>query len=127
VDHINDYYQPGAATGDVEAFLVDGDGDYDPNNPLIYSSPLNETDNPAIADMGLARDLKHVAAVIRANVGARFFHVATGGFDTHSNQEDAFFHSFLWQEISESIAAFYGEMNQAITLPGGYSGYLTGN
>src|SRR5262249_61239295 len=55
-----------------------------------------------------------------------FLH-ATGGFDTHSTHDDGFFYPFLWQEISDSIASFYGEMNQSITLPGGYSGYLTGN
>ena len=125
VAHINDYYQSGAATGMVEALLVDGNGDYDPSNPLIYSSPLNETDNPAIAGMGLARDLKHVAAVIRSQVGARFFHVATGGFDSHSNQERDFYHSQLLREVSESIAAFYNEMANASANPGG--GYLTGD
>jgi len=127
LDHIDQYYQPGSATGIVEKLLIDGSGNYDNDNPLVYFSPLNPGDNPNIAGMGLARDLKHVAAVIRSNVGARFFHVSTGGFDTHSNQEDGFFHSFLWQEISESITAFYNELNQAVTLPGGYSGYLTGN
>jgi uncharacterized protein (DUF1501 family) len=125
VAHINDYYQPGSATGMVEALLVDGDGDYDPGNPLIYSSPLNETDNPEIADMGLARDLKHVAAIIRSQVGARFFHVATGGFDSHSNQERDFYHSQLLREVSESIAAFYNEMANGSANPG--AGYLVGD
>ncbi|TMB18302.1 MAG: DUF1501 domain-containing protein [Deltaproteobacteria bacterium] len=124
LNHIDDYYQSGSATGMVEALLVDGAGNYDNANPLVYTSPLNPGDNPKVAGMGLARDLKHVAAVIRSNVGARFFHVSTGGFDTHSNQEDGFFHSFLWQEISESITAFYNELNRSVTLPGGY---LTGN
>ena len=122
IDHIDDYYQSGSATGMVEALLVDGGGNYDPDNPLIYPSPLNPGDNPNVSGMGLARDLKHVAAVIRSQVGARFFHVSTGGFDTHSNQEDGFFHSFLWQEISESIAAFYNEMKQTPSVPGGYDG-----
>ena len=77
--------------------------------------------------MGLARDLRHVAATIRADIGARFFHVALGGFDSHANQEDGFFHSHLLHEVSESLAAFYGEINQAVTLPGGYAGYQNGN
>ena len=58
---------------------------------------------------------------------ARFFHVAIGGFDTHSNQEKDFYHSSLLQEVSESIAAFYNELNQTVSLPGGYAGYQTGN
>lgn len=130
IDNIEDYYKVGSGLGNaglVEALLLDAEGSYDPDNPLVYASPLNATDNPTIADMRLARDLKHVAATIRANIGARFFHVAIGGFDSHSNQEQGFFHSYLLQEVSESIAAFYGELAQAVSLPSGYSGYLTGN
>ncbi len=77
--------------------------------------------------MSLAQDLRHVAAMIRADVGARFFHVSIDGFDTHSNQEDGFYHSSLLREVSESIAAFYNEMAQSVSLPGGYSGYQPGN
>src|SRR5439155_26243195 len=41
VSHIDDYYQSGSATGMVEALLVDGAGNYDNDNPLVYTSPLN--------------------------------------------------------------------------------------
>jgi uncharacterized protein (DUF1501 family) len=71
-----------------------------------------------------------VAATIRANVGARFFHVSIGGFDTHSNQDnDDFWHSGLLYELSASVAAFYEEMKQSVALPAGYdaSAYLTGS
>jgi hypothetical protein len=122
LDHIQDYYKVGdgvANAGKVEALLLDGDGNYDADNPLVYGSSLNETDNPTVAGMRLARDLKHVAATIRADVGARFFHVAMGGFDSHSNQERDFFHSRLLQEVSESVAAFHAELNQAVTCPAG--------
>jgi uncharacterized protein (DUF1501 family) len=71
--------------------------------------------------------MRHVAATIRANVGARFFHVATGGFDSHSAQENGFYHSYLLHDVSECVAALYNELNQSVSLPGGYSGYLTGN
>ena len=130
LSNMQNYYKPGsglANAGKVEALLLDGGGDYDSGNPLVYSSPLNPGDNPTIANMGLAQDLKHVAAMIRADVGARFFHVSIGGFDTHTNQEDGFYHSSLLQEVSESIAAFYNELAQPVTLPGGYSGYRTGD
>jgi uncharacterized protein (DUF1501 family) len=128
--NIQNYYKVGdglANAGKVEALMLDGDGSYDADNPLVYGSPLNAADNPSVAGMRLARDLKHVAATIRADVGARFFHVAIGGFDSHSNQERGFFHSYLLREVSEAVAGFYAEMNQAVSLPGGYSGYETGN
>lgn len=127
---MQNYYKPGsglANAGKVEALLLDGNGDYDPGNPLVYASPLNSDVNPAIANLSLAQDLKHVATMIRADVGARFFHVAIGGFDTHSNQEDGSYHSELLRQVSESIAAFTNELAQSVTLPGGYSGYQTGN
>jgi uncharacterized protein (DUF1501 family) len=126
IDRLEDYYRSGsglANAGRVEALLLN-DGNYNRNNSLVYNSPLNDV---KLDEMGLATDLRHVAATIRANVGARFFHVGIGGFDTHSNQEQGFWHSWLLYELSESLAAFYGELNQAVSLPGGYSNYLTGN
>jgi uncharacterized protein (DUF1501 family) len=71
--------------------------------------------------------MRHVAATIRADVGARFFHVRLGGFDSHSSQEDGFYHSFLLRQISDGIAGLYNDMNSTVSLPGGYSGYRTGN
>ncbi len=122
--HLEDYYTGDGPdhAGRVEALLLDGSGNYNPSNPLVYNSSLND---PKLNDLGLARDLKHVAAAIRAHVGARFFHVGIGGFDTHSNQEEDFWHSSLLYEVSESIAAFYNDMKQSISLPSGYSNYET--
>jgi uncharacterized protein (DUF1501 family) len=127
VDKLEDYYRSGsglANAGRVEALLLNGSGNYSRDNPLVYGSPLNDA---KLDEMDLAADLRHVAATIRANVGARFFHVGIGGFDTHSNQEQDYWHSRLLYELSESLAAFYREVNQSVSLPGGYSGYLTGN
>jgi uncharacterized protein (DUF1501 family) len=120
------YYKPGANnSGKVEALLIDPvEGTYDYNNELIYGSPLND---PNIGNTRFIRDMRHVAATIRADVGARFFHVRLGGFDSHSSQEDGFYHSFLLREISDGIAGLYNELNQSVTLPGGYSGYKTVN
>lgn len=127
IQKFEEYYQNDAPNGKVEALMVDGDGNYQPYVPLVYTSPLNPGDNPNIEGNYLAEDLKHVAAIIRSDVGARFFHVGIGGFDTHSHQEDGFYHSYLLNRVSEAIAAFWNEMKTPITLPGGYSGYLTGD
>ncbi len=130
VDTIQQYYLPGkglANAAKVEALMLDASGKYRRNNSLVYSSPLNPEHNPAVSGLRLVRDLRHVAATIRADVGARFFHVQTGGFDTHSSQEQGLFHSALLYQVSEAIAAFYSEMDQTVSLPAGYSGYLTGN
>jgi uncharacterized protein (DUF1501 family) len=118
------YYKPGSAMGKVEALLVNGDGEYRSSNALVYDSPLNA---PEIGGSRFIRDMRHVAATIRADVGARFFHVRLGGFDSHSSQEDGFYHSTLLRQISDGIAGLYGDMNSAVSLPGGYSGYRTGD
>ena len=127
IDTMQQYYVPGPSAGKVENLLLDSSGDYSRRNSLVYASPLNPEVNPQIPDSSLVRDMRHVAATIRANVGARFFHVGTGGFDSHSSQEKGFYHSRLLQDVSESIVALYNDLSQAITLPGGYSGYLTGS
>lgn len=129
VSHLSDYYNPNhrapAMPAKVQALLIDKDGNYSRDNPLIYASPLNPDVNPNIQNNDLATDLKHVAAVIRADVGARFFHVSIGGFDTHSEQEKDLYHSALLNSLSEALAAFYNEMNQSVTLPGSLTGYQT--
>jgi len=130
LDKINEYYLPGDGTanaGQVELLMLDGNGRYRRDNPLVYDSPLNFSTTPDLFPLRLARDLRHVAAVIRADVGARFFHVGIGGFDSHSSQERGFFHSYLLREVSEAVAAFYNEMNQTVSLPPGYTGFQTGN
>ncbi len=126
IDKMELYYNPGADnSGKVEALLINpDDGTYDYENDLVYGSPLND---PNIGDSRFIRVMRHVAAPFRADVGARFFHVRLGGFDSHSSQEDGFYHSFLLREISDGMAALYNDLDQSITLPGGYSGYLTGN
>jgi uncharacterized protein (DUF1501 family) len=131
VTNLTNYYNPDSGGKNlparVQALLVDASGSYSRDNPLIYDSTLNVPTNPKIKGNDLATDLKHVAAVIRANVGARFFHVNINGFDTHSNQEKNLNHSTLLNQLSEAIAAFYNEMDQAIALPSGLSGYMTGS
>ncbi len=129
-DKIEEYYISGsglANAGKAEALMVAGDDyNYSRNNPLVYDSDLNPATNPRIDGMRLARDLRHVAATIRADVGARFFHVGIGGFDNHSNQEQDLFHSRLLREVSESVGAFWRDMKSSVTLPAGYNDYLTG-
>ncbi|MFN8543831.1 MAG: twin-arginine translocation signal domain-containing protein [Candidatus Binatia bacterium] len=64
VGKIQDYYKTDsglANAGKVEALFLDGNGDYDRANPLVYGSPLNSDATPALRGMDLARDLRHVA------------------------------------------------------------------
>ena len=127
VDTFAKYYAPGcSAAGKVEALLTASDGCYDSGNSLVYASPLNVEQDPRLQGNGLADDLRHVAAVIRSNVGARFFHVGIGGFDTHSNQEQGYYHSYLLNRVSEAVGAFWNEMKgSGMSTPAGYGTYDT--
>jgi uncharacterized protein (DUF1501 family) len=126
VSKFEDYYKSGSDNGKVEALLVNGEGNYDFYNNLVWESPLNPSEG-YFKDGWLMADMRHVAATIRSDVGARFFHVGIGGFDTHSNQEQGLYHSYLLQYVSEAIGALWSELSTPVTLPGGYTGYLTGD
>ncbi len=64
-----------------------------------------------------AKRLKDLSSILRNDVqsatpvGARFFHVRLGGFDTHSNQSSR--QSDLFDELSVGLKAFYQD---AVTL-----------
>ena len=57
----------------------------------------------------LAQRLKLAAQLIDAEIGARVFYVALGGFDTHSSQ--ALAHANLMQQLSGALAAFYKDLS----------------
>ncbi len=131
VNKFEQYYLSGDgldAAGPVEKLLLNGEGRYDVSNPLVYASPLNP-EQGLYGATNLTDDMRHVAAIIRADVGARFFHVAIGGFDSHSNQEDGLYHSSLLYQVSEAIGALYAELSTPVSLPPGYEShpYLTGD
>lgn len=56
----------------------------------------------------LARQLKMVAAMIRAELPTRVYYVAMGGFDTHANQAGQ--HTRLLDEFAKAMSAFYDEL-----------------
>jgi uncharacterized protein (DUF1501 family) len=67
----------------------------------------------------LARQLKTIAELIRADLGVRIYFAelgggGIGGFDNHANQRDN--HAALLRELSASIAAFVDDLNHAKLL-----------
>ncbi|CCW36693.1 hypothetical protein CWRG_01164 [Chthonomonas calidirosea] len=58
----------------------------------------------------LARNLHTIAQLIKADLGTKIFYVSTGGFDTHANQFPT--QARLLQDLSDSLAAFYAELEQ---------------
>lgn len=68
---------------------------------------------PAVAypaNNRLADNLRDVASVIWANLGARGFSVALGGFDTHKGQNQNNLHAVLLKTFSDAVTAFYNDL-----------------
>jgi uncharacterized protein (DUF1501 family) len=71
----------------------------------------------------LGRSLRDVAMLVQADVGVRAFYVATGGFDTHSNQGGATGQQAgLFAGIDQAVGAFctdldaMGAMNRCVIV-----------
>ncbi|MFN0205522.1 MAG: DUF1501 domain-containing protein [Planctomycetota bacterium] len=62
------------------------------------------------SNSSLSKALKLVAQLLKANLGARYFHVGYGGFDTHSEQDKNSYHSNLLLTLSNAIDAFYTDL-----------------
>ena len=65
---------------------------------------------------GLARDLRTVAQLVRADIGIRIFFTelgggGIGGFDNHANQRGN--HCALLGQLAESVAAFVDDLKRA--------------
>jgi uncharacterized protein (DUF1501 family) len=59
----------------------------------------------------LARRLKLVATLLKADIGARVFYTQQSGYDTHSQQ--AFSHAGLLGEFAGAVAAFFADLAQS--------------
>jgi uncharacterized protein (DUF1501 family) len=57
---------------------------------------------------GLSDQLKLIAQLLTANVGARIFHVTLGGFDTHANQKGQ--QRNLLAQLSDGVTAFLDDL-----------------
>ena len=59
---------------------------------------------------GFGRGMQEIAQLIAANLGTRVFYISTGSFDTHAGQLRR--HAQLWQDVSDTLAAFQTDMEQ---------------
>ena len=61
------------------------------------------------SEIGLDRQLRLVARLIKGGLGSKIYMVSIGGFDTHGNQ--SLTHQTLLTELSNSIKKFYDDLN----------------
>jgi uncharacterized protein (DUF1501 family) len=60
---------------------------------------------------GLARRLRMIAHLIKAEVDTAIYYTEIGGFDTHAGQPDT--HARLLREVGDSVRAFLDDLQQA--------------
>jgi uncharacterized protein (DUF1501 family) len=86
-------------------------------HPLYLADRLSWSDAYEAVGRSTARDLREIAKVVYgvesgvANVGARFFQLSNGGYDTHSDQGGATGqHYDLHREVGDSLEVFYSDL-----------------
>ena len=70
--------------------------------PAAYSSSVEYADTP------IAQNMKSIAQVMFADVGARVFYTQHGSFDTHANELAS--HAKLWGDVSGAVADFMDDL-----------------
>jgi uncharacterized protein (DUF1501 family) len=92
-----------AATGN-EDVLADTATDAFDGSEELQGAAGGYTPMATYPDSPFARDLQFASQIITAGVGTRVVYTATGGFDTHANEDTE--HPVLMQRIAEGLAAF---------------------
>ena len=72
--------------------------------PRKYSSSVEYADNP------IAQNMKSIAQVACAELGAKVFYTQHGSFDTHSSELTS--HTKLWGEVSSAVADFVDDLGE---------------
>ncbi|MDP6514354.1 MAG: DUF1501 domain-containing protein, partial [SAR202 cluster bacterium] len=70
--------------------------------PEMYASSVEYAANP------IAQDLKSVAQVMFADLGARIFYTQQGGYDNHSGEMVT--HAQLWDDLSGAVGDFWDDL-----------------
>ena len=72
--------------------------------PRKYSSGVEYADNP------IAQNMKSIAQVMTADLGARVYYTQHGSFDTHASELSS--HAKLWQDVSGAVSDFMDDMRE---------------
>ena len=75
------------------------------NEAFKNSSDFDAYDN----EIGLEKQLRLVARLIKGGLGSKIYMVSIGGFDTHGNQ--SLTHEVLLTYVADAIKKFYDDLN----------------
>jgi uncharacterized protein (DUF1501 family) len=77
---------------------------------ILKVAPDKYESNIEYADNSIAKNLRDVATIHKANLGTRVFYTQHGSFDTHAAQAPT--HAQLWQEVSTAIQDFWDDLEE---------------
>ena len=77
---------------------------------ILKLAPDKYESNIEYADNSIARNLRDVSTIHKANLGTRVFYTQHGSFDTHAAQTPT--HAQLWQEVSTAIQDFWDDLEE---------------
>ncbi len=77
---------------------------------ILKVAPDKYESNIEYADNSIARNLRDVSTIHKANLGTRVFYTQHGSFDTHAAQTPT--HAQLWQEVSTAIQDFWDDLEE---------------
>ena len=77
---------------------------------ILKVAPDKYESNIEYADNSIAKNLRDVATIHKANLGTRVFYTQHGSFDTHAAQTPT--HAQLWQEVSTAIQDFWDDLEE---------------
>ena len=77
---------------------------------ILKVAPDKYESNIEYADNSIARNLRDVSTIHKANLRTRVFYTQHGSFDTHAAQTPT--HAQLWQEVSTAIQDFWDDLEE---------------
>ena len=103
-------YAPAMGSGPVMDYLGKTGLDALKGADILKAAPESYQSTVEYAANPIAKNLRDVAMVHTANLGARIFYTQHGSFDTHAAQKLA--HANLWAEVSGAIADFWDDLRE---------------
>lgn len=107
----NRIYSPAIGSGAVMDYLGKTGQDALRGAEILQTAPRKYRSNVEYPDNPFAKSLQGVAQVHMADLGTRVFYTQYGSFDTHADEVKT--QERLWHHISDSLAAFYQDLEQA--------------
>ena len=77
---------------------------------ILKVAPDKYESNIEYAKSSIAKNLRDVATIHKANLGTRVFYAQHGSFDTHAAQAPT--HAELWKDVSNAVQDFWDDLKE---------------